>query len=738
MTRYSFRFSVMIMSMVIALLSIPKILNAQYPISTTQTIYLSFDNVTYSEGDTVHFQAFLSNNGIPGTDSKTMFVDWFSSSDSLLAHQAYPIVNATAAGQWVVPTFYEGANFKAIAYTSAMIRNDSYLAFHKEIPILGRMGSASQHMRIFPEGGSLVAGVSNRIGYHLDGLQENNLYLLSNLGDTVQPILTMGKQYGTFDFVPELGKTYRIGATDIVLPVAQSEGIAMEATTYPNSVVVMFRKTKNFLSDSMNLIGYMDGEIVYQSIFLLKNRDSGFVEIKTRTLPTGKMQLFLSDKNGEILLYRPIYVPSREKEPIFFNLVDVTKAGSATKGLQLNYQDSIPVRLSISIRDTVFKEPSNIKGWLQLGKNIPDSALQKNDPASIQALDEVLRCSVLTKSKQSFSENKNYFSLSGKVKGKIQSTDISLILRSEGGYQPLKLAIDANGYFHDSTIVLFDTCYLALAKGQEKLSLDVDSLPPSAFSKSPYSSNRVSLSYVKSNTQTSEIIQPTWISFYGDTSRGHHVLPKVVVQAPKWRTKADSVRDIYMSDLMKLQYDNGRAAYDINFENDPSVYLGGAKLWDLLLGKLPGFGYNPSNPSKLPVNKAFLDEIEMSPEGVSDLVLPQIAFVRFLPRPDSTILIYTKKYHDPSLKARIAHNWGKSIIGYTSYIPFGQSMAAKDKSIPDRRKTLYWEPGVTLSKDNPTLDIKFETNSIAKKMLVVVEGVKADGTPIHYEQVIDK
>ncbi|MFT4154621.1 hypothetical protein [Parafilimonas sp.] len=722
-------------------------------IALQQHIYLQLDNNIYSAGDTVHFQGYVLQNGLPAVTSKNLYVDWFGDNDKLLAHQVYLVVNGTAAGQWAIPELYEGGSFKVLAYTSSLIQSDSSLAFHQEFPLLGHEIIQPFQLKVYPEGGMLIAGIINRVGYHIAGSPAMEMLLVSSNNDTVTKINTSGKEYGNFSFIPENNKSYHIalpvnGIEGIDLPLVQEKGIALQVTPYPNSIAVMLRRSKGLPVADWQLTGIMNGDVAYQSTFSLKNRDSGFIEIPTQNLPKGELLITVYNNKGQLQASRLVYIPGKETPGNVFTLTyNDSNSNSGQKSWRLNYRDSTMALLSVAVADAVLPEcSSNMQGWLLLGKDVPDSLLHQKDPASLMATDNIMLCSSpLNTLKNINTTDTAYFCLSGKITGKKLPKEVSLIVKTGGRYQPVKLPLDEKGCFRDSSFLLFDSCYVALAKGQENLALELDTLSPPAFLQYPFS-GKWKVEAVESESEpaavTRQVTLPLNLAAYKDTSGSHHLLPTVEVKTQKWRTKGDSVRAIYMSDMMQNRYPNG---YDVNFDGDPALYMGGATIWDLLLGKVPNYGYNPITKTGK-ADKVFLDEVEMSVEGVDDLQLPQIAFVKYIPghgtsitsgKTGSILLIYSKKYKDPTLKERLAHNWGKAITGYNSYIPFGQtSFDTQKKDSVDRRKTLYWEPGVIMDANRRQLNLDFENNSLARQWRIVVEGIKVDGMPVYYEEVI--
>ncbi|MFT4092616.1 MAG: hypothetical protein QM640_03165 [Niabella sp.] len=729
-----------------------------------EQVYLHLDNSLYSAGDTVHFNGYVGLGGLPATGATNLYVDWFEEQGDLLCHQVYPLLNGMAAGQWVVPAYTAADGFKVVAYTSGLLHADSSRVFHQDIHLLGIETPRPFFLNLYPEGGTLAAGIFNRVGYHLTGNAAAEMQLISSTGDTLATIATKGQEYGSFRFVPEKGKAYSIhlpvsGMDDIALPPVQEQGVALEVTPYTTFINVMLHKSPGMPATGWKLSGIMQGEVAYQSVFSLKSRDSGYVNIPVENLPEGELLLILSNSRHQVLASRSVYIPAAQLPAgASFQVIDKNSSEKAAKEWQLIYADSVPAMLSVAVKDASLpRQKASPQGWLLLGREVPDSLFEKKDIITQRTIDDILRCSAPVKAYQEktpdrYGRDLSWFCLSGRVRGKKLPAVVNLVVRSNNRYQPLKLPLDQEGRFRDSSFVLFDSCYVALAAGQEKLTLEIDTLPPAAFARYPFTGKGTAKNINKEKKEKDEKKKtvtanlPPQLAAYVDTTGKYRALPTVTVaSAKKWRTKMDSVEHFYMSERMLTSYPNG---YPVNFDNDPSVYMGGATLWDLLQGRIPGYGYTKAGKSP-PAAQVFVDEMEISPEGVVDLQLPTIAFVKYIPRRGvsllggkwgAVLLIYTKKYTDPTLKERLTHNWGKALTGYTSYIPFGQAAGfnTRGKDDTDLRKTLYWEPGVVMDKDAPSLDINFKNNDIAQQWRVIVAGMRVDGMPVYYEKIVNR
>jgi hypothetical protein len=105
-----------------------------YPI---EKVYLHFDKPYYSVADTIWFKAYLtSEQNMPSTLSKIVYVDVMNSQDSLVQSIKIPATNSVAFGNIPVdPVNFKQGNYYIRAYTQWMINFDPDYFFSKTIPI---------------------------------------------------------------------------------------------------------------------------------------------------------------------------------------------------------------------------------------------------------------------------------------------------------------------------------------------------------------------------------------------------------------------------------------------------------------------------------------------------------------------------------------------------------------------------------------------------------------------------
>jgi hypothetical protein len=71
-----------------------------------EKLYLHFDNISYANGQTIWYKAYLMSGVQPSQLSKNLYVDWYDNNGVLLSSTVTPIAYSYAAGHFKVPDNY--------------------------------------------------------------------------------------------------------------------------------------------------------------------------------------------------------------------------------------------------------------------------------------------------------------------------------------------------------------------------------------------------------------------------------------------------------------------------------------------------------------------------------------------------------------------------------------------------------------------------------------------------------
>ncbi|HLX67126.1 MAG TPA: hypothetical protein VKR41_09025, partial [Puia sp.] len=282
-----------------------------------EQVYLQPDNESYFPGDTVWYKAYVTDNGVPSFRTKSLYVDWFDGHGLRIAHQALPVVGGMATAQYALPTSLTGKKAHVIAYTRWMLNDSGNFVFHKDLALLEQTNSPPQNrateavvsfpeLRFYPEGGSLVAGLVNKVAFKAarkDGSgEEVKGVIRDNEAHPVASFSSNRQGMGYFYLVPAAASTYTAEwsvatgngtISQTPLPPARS-GMAMEVRPAPNEKIVTLRRTAG-LAGKYWLVGTFYGGVTYLARVNLTTADTAVCPIPVEGYLDGVLTLTVLD-----------------------------------------------------------------------------------------------------------------------------------------------------------------------------------------------------------------------------------------------------------------------------------------------------------------------------------------------------------------------------------------------------------------------------------------------------------
>ena len=415
-----------------------------------EKVYLHFDNTAYFQGDIIWFSAYVVNATTQTpAQSKVLYVELLSPNGVVLKQLKLKVENGQAHGSFpLVETPIEEARalrgvmalpsgfYEVRAYTRTMLNFDEAGVFSRVFPVyeapkkegdysnpaMKRWDNPYEQLRpetdkaktinmtFYPEGGSLVMGVENRVAFK--AMDENGMGVAVKGNVQVDkdeapiPFTTTHDGMGYFDIVPTKKRhTVDVAYGDKIhtfrLPEADEEGYALRVD---NSRAEHIRgQLSGYAGCQDELLGVMlicRGEVSYFDTISIKQGRALFV-VPKENLPTGIHQLHLFNAAGELFAQRHVFV----NNGIAAGEVRVT--ASATQyapfeQVKMSVKTSLPdgtpmpATISMAVRDrqnlgTIYEDnvmtnmllSSELKGYI----HSPEFYFADTSPVHVQALD---------------------------------------------------------------------------------------------------------------------------------------------------------------------------------------------------------------------------------------------------------------------------------------------------------------------------------------------------------------
>ncbi len=283
----------------------------------------------------------------------------------------------------------------------------------------------SKDFQFFPEGGNLIAGLTNKVAIKAiksDGLGINSKGTITdNSGKQVATFNAQHVGMGSFDLLPESGKTYKANVTyddgttaNYDLPAVSEKGIKVSVNnTDPENIQVKILSNDTFFEENKGkkfyLVAQSKGVICYGAQTALSNKEYSSTILKSK-FPSGIAQFTLFTDAGKPLSERLAFI--QHKNNMAVALTTAAPSYGVKKKVKVNVaakKDGAPVEgnFSVTVVDET-KVPANedaastiltglllnsdLKGYVEKANyyfNAPDA--KKNDDLDILLLTQGYR-----------------------------------------------------------------------------------------------------------------------------------------------------------------------------------------------------------------------------------------------------------------------------------------------------------------------------------------------------------
>jgi hypothetical protein len=360
-----------------------------------EKVHLHLDNASYYQGDTIWFKAYVvtADSLRPSTLSKPLYVDFVDQLGNVMNRQIVKLTRGEGCGQIsLANTFFTGY-YEIRAYTKWMLAfGDDASYYTRVVPVYRkrltdneavrsiakyRMDKSMKqrptdklkalNVRFFPEGGSLVQGLTSTVGFEAlssdSGWVDVTGYLASPDGARLATIAALHDGMGTFQYTPGqkpakavfdfCGKNYSFD-----LPEAQPAGYTLTANVREEAIEVKIARSTPALTDSLAVFLFSQGTPLHFVPVDFGNANVRSLRILTKDLPGGTIRVALVNSRGQTLSDRLCFVYPAD---------ELTLAGSTDQELYRPFSKAVcrvkvtdrtnaPVanaRVSVAVRDGI-------------------------------------------------------------------------------------------------------------------------------------------------------------------------------------------------------------------------------------------------------------------------------------------------------------------------------------------------------------------------------------------------
>ncbi|MBQ8593614.1 MAG: hypothetical protein IJ467_04895 [Bacteroidaceae bacterium] len=771
-----------------------------------EKLYLHLDKPYYAAGDTIWLRGTLVNADTHSylVKSNFIYVELINANDSVVSrrklkrdglcfHNNLPLSNEIPEGDYSIR-----------AYTNYMRNFDEDFFYSKRLHIGNTLKPQKApaavkhdfHLTVMPEGGPLLAGVSQRIAFKAqanNGLGED-IYgaVFTEQGDTIARFNTLHDGMGaTLVAVPQAGKL-KVAATSkkdglrkvFPFPEAVTEGISLQAnlTTDGNLSYQILTSAGHTLPPGLRLLAHTRS-LLMAEVPLKDGETNG--TLPTGNFPDGILHLLVTTADGKALTRRLIFINNRHERNRWLFSTDKPTYGKRERvRLDFMLQDisGRPLRgdFSLSITDAKTITPdtlsdniisnllltSDLKGYIKNPAWYWNGVTPQEKALRAQALDLVM----LTHGWSRFNTD-NVHTLpdypltealevgqyiSGKVTGissKESGNMVSAINPEEKEFASTTILEDGTFYIDGLDIPegrYFGLKLLTRKKMGVKFTIDEPTFPTPNH-KEPFVTDLLMFRQEKEKNYLSDGMKM-------------YMLPDVQVTSKK--SSHPLLRNFFVKERI-----NNLQVRDLI---DPNRVTTALDLFDVIATEVyPGHFFSPEfltyaeagegndlergwKPIWGPLTRLYINgdeynsnqatgnaSIETALTRIRAVHVDRIEFVQRTEADHShemTMIVYTKPgtgYTNEAPDPRVKNffPFGYSAEAYF-YHPIYETPAQKSRTVDDARTTLYWNPSIQTDAEGRGAAI-FYTSDQPGHYHAVIEGVTFDGRPCRLQFTID-
>jgi hypothetical protein len=470
-----------------------------------EKVYLHTDRELYAAGNDIWFKAYMVNgqNNLPIGISNNLYVELISPQAEVIKREIVRMDYGIGSGDFRLDSVATG-KYRLRAYTNWMRNFGDNFVFEKEINIINAdnkrqtenpkpvFTANTNSVRFFPEGGSLIEGVSSLVAIKAEDIKGRGITvsgsIINTTGDTISKFTTDSLGMGLFALMPLKGQRYHavFNANTKIANVAIAEPLATGlslAVIERDTLVDVIINTNNvslsaYNNHSFTITGKHGGVLCLRKPVIL-NGTQTIMRVPKSFFPDGVTNLLIYDEQNKPYTERLIYVEHPESNTLVNISVDKTgyKArDKVTVRLKLNDSTS-KANLSMAVVDeSVVPVPvENMNSYLMLTSELKGNIEQPKryfDTTNVNRHKQ-LDLLLLTQGWRDFVWKRvadtairlsyaaeNGFSLSGNVRQKftkkpVADMNITLTAFKARGQKLFSAKTDSTGHYYISNLQLF-------------------------------------------------------------------------------------------------------------------------------------------------------------------------------------------------------------------------------------------------------------------------------------------
>lgn len=338
--------------------------------------YLHLDKPYYTLGDTLWFKGYLVEGALHLADSasQVLYVDLIEQrTGKNVAIRRVRLDGGLGQGDIILPENLPYGAYTIRAYTNWMRNFSEDFFFQKNIYLFDQQQRPAPalsdllDLQFFPEGGSLLTGVSSRVAFKaIDGNglgQEISGFVLGSKNDTVTSFKSEHLGLGRFQFTSEKGQNYTVFARkkngtlqQFKFPAASENqySLIVDNLSFPTKMrILVYHNFSDAKERNVHIVGHSRGIVA----FAAKGKVSAkglMINLPKTELPDGIIHLTLFDDQNKPVCERLVFVDHGNALRVKINPAKTIYRPREKTELEITVTDTTgnPVETSLSVSVT--------------------------------------------------------------------------------------------------------------------------------------------------------------------------------------------------------------------------------------------------------------------------------------------------------------------------------------------------------------------------------------------------
>lgn len=778
---------------------IDSMLNVYYNLFPKERFHVHFDKNSYNKEETIWYKVYILDDEGITKYSQSVYIQWFDTTGKIITQTVAPLYQSTAKGSFELPSEYAGNFIRMKVFTKWALNDDPSFLFTKDIVINNDVVNASNlpkptvSLDLFPEGGDLIIGVPSKIAfkaYNNYGKPIKIKGLLMNDKNKILDTLKISHDgMGSFYLIPKPNEKYFVKWTDALegnfttnVPVAKNQGAVLTVGATNEAALIKIARSEQIPDNfkQLTLLAHMNQQLLFSVRINTTEKLISNTSIPISELNTGILQFTLFTSDWIPVAERILFVNNRFHEfgaKIIPQLTSLTKRGKNVFDVYVS--DTTETNMSVAVIDASLDTSlsySTIYSDLLLSNEIrgriynPGYYLASDADSVMNHLDLVMltngwRRIDWEKMKKGIPPTFQYppdterMKISGKVYGlKMANGTNNMLLNMIVQYKDssknfIFQPIDKDGYFENHDLFFYDTVRIYYSFNQNQKLNEVASI-------------QFDNGLLKFSNKTSMITEQEKLYTWSDSLAKSRMAYFLKLQEDwKKRSQYKTLQEVLVKSRVKpkeneieKQYATGMFSggdamvFDLTSDpsaqslNDIFVYLQ-SRVAGLQISRS---GANVSMNWRGATPDLFLDQMPSQSSILQTIATQDIAMIKVFRPPffgsfgggaGGAIAIYTKKGSSRSSNNNRSNKEMFSTVlgGYSRFKEFYNPSYDNPAENPetDIRTTLYWNPYVMTNKKSPRYRIQFYNNDVSRRLLIVLEGINADGKITRSTKIIE-